>query len=138
LNHGGVSRRTRRRCAKASDLAPPERLRWRGRTRRPDGARRSDDVPRGNTLAGRRPIAAFALAAQVCRADLDRTRHARRAGKHARANVISRQRPAPNGGYVAGRNSWVDGEVPITPAHHHRAVHQRGATEKFRAPLERQ
>jgi hypothetical protein len=76
--------------------------------------------------------------AQIRGANLDRARQCRGAGKHARANLKGRQRPAPNGGDVAGRNPRIDGEVTIRPAHHHRAVHQRGATEKFRTPVERQ
>jgi hypothetical protein len=85
-------------------------------------------------VAGCRPISAFAV--QVCGANLDRTRQCRGAGKHARANLIGRHRPAPDGCYVTGRNPWVHGEAPIRSAHHHRTVHERGTTEKFCTSVE--
>jgi hypothetical protein len=95
-----------------------------------------DDIPRGYALASSRPIAAFACAAQIGGANLDSALQCRRAGKHVRANPIGRQRPTANARYIAGRDPWVHREVPIGPAHHHRAVHHYGATEKFRTSIE--
>jgi len=136
LLDGGASRRTRWRCAEPTDFASPQRLKlWRS-ARRPDGARRSDDVARGDMVAGCRLISAFT--AQVCGADLDRAGQCRGAGKHARTNLIGRQRAAPDGCYVTGRNPWVHGETPIRSAHHYRAVDERGTTEKFCTSVERQ